>query len=211
MKNLTFWKSDWFLGVAVTLVLLIASGGDLIQSLERKAYDVGVRSATRTPSDRIAIIAIDDQSIANIGRWPWPRDVHAKMTDILTNAKAKTIGYTAFFFEPQVDAGLAYINKLNEIYAASRMKGSHDPDGDKLEAVLTEAAGALDTDHRLAESFKKSNNVLLPMVFQQFPFEPQGNPDKPLPESILANSIAMKDKDADVVPPPGINPAYPIA
>ena len=210
MKNLTFWKSDWFLGTVVTLVLLVASGGDLIQSLERKAYDLGVKSASRTPSDRIAVIAIDDQSIANIGRWPWPRDVHAKMTDILSNAKAKTIGYTAFFFESQVDAGLAYINKLNEAYAASKFKGSHDPDAEKLEALLAEATGALNTDQRLAESFKKSNNVLLPMVFQQFPFEPQGNPDKPLPESIRANGIVMKEKYADVLPPPGINPAYPI-
>jgi CHASE2 domain-containing sensor protein len=210
MKNLTFWKSDWFLGLVVTLVLLVVSGGDLIQSLERKAYDLGVKSASRTPSDRIAVIAIDDQSIANLGRWPWPRDVHAKMTDILSNAKAKTIGYTAFFFEPQVDAGLAYINKLNEAYAASKFKGSHDPDAEKLEALLAEAAGALNTDQRLAESFKKSNNVLLPMVFQQFPFEPQGNPDKPLPESILANGIVMKEKNVDVLPPPGINPAYPI-
>jgi serine/threonine-protein kinase len=210
MKNLTFWKSDWFLGLVVTLVLLVASGGDLIQSLERKAYDLGVKSASRTPSDRIAVIAIDDQSIANIGRWPWPRDVHAKMTDILSNAKAKTIGYTAFFFEPQVDAGLAYINKLNEAYAASKFKGSHDPDAEKLEALLAEAAGALNTDQRLAESFKKSNNVLLPMVFQQFPFEPQGNPDKPLPESIRANGIVMKEKYAEVLPPSGINPAYPI-
>jgi serine/threonine-protein kinase len=210
MKNLTFWKSDWFLGLVVTLVLLVASGGDLIQSLERKAYDLGVKSASRTPSDRIAVIAIDDQSIANIGRWPWPRDVHAKMTDILSNAKAKTIGYTAFFFEPQVDAGLAYINKLNDAYAASKFKGSHDPDAEKLEALLAEAAGALNTDQRLAESFKKSNNVLLPMVFQQFPFEPQGNPDKPLPESIRANGLVMKEKYADVLPPSGINPAYPI-
>jgi len=210
MKNLTFWKSDWFLGMVVTLVLLVASGGDLIQSLERKAYDLGVKSASRTSSDRIAVIAIDDQSIANIGRWPWPRDVHAKMTDILSNAKAKTIGYTAFFFEPQVDAGLAYINKLNEAYAASKFKGSHDPDAEKLEALLAEAAGALNTDQRLAESFKKSNNVLLPMVFQQFPFEPQGNPDKPLPESIRANGIVMKEKYADVLPPSGTNPAYPI-
>jgi len=211
MKNLTFWKSDWFLGLVVALILLVASGGDLIQSLERKAYDLGVRSATRTPSDRIAVIAIDDQSIANIGRWPWPRDVHAKMTDILSNAKAKTIGYTVFFSEPQVDAGLAYINKLNEAYAASKYKGSHDPDAEKLEALLAEASGALNTDQQLADSFKKANNVLLPMVFQQFPFEPQGNPDKPLPDNISANGIAIKDKSADVLPPPGINPAYPIA
>lgn len=210
MKNLTFWKSDWFLGLVVTLVLLFASGGDLIQSLERKAYDSGVKAASRTPSDRIAVIAIDDQSIANIGRWPWPRDVHAKMTDILTGAKAKTIGYTAFFFEPQVDAGLAYINKLNEAYAASKFKNSHDPDAEKIEAMLAEAAGALNTDQKLAESFKKANNVLLPMVFQQFPFEPQGNPDKPLPENVLANSITIKDKNAETLPPPGINPAYPI-
>ena len=48
MKNLTFWKSDWFLGLVVTLVLLIASGGDLIQSLERKAYDIGVRASSRS-------------------------------------------------------------------------------------------------------------------------------------------------------------------
>ena len=48
------------------------------------------------------------------------------------------------------------------------------------------------------------------MVFQQFPFEPQGNPDKPLPDNIAANGILIKDKNADVLPPPGINPAYPI-
>ena len=209
MKNLTFWKSDWFLGLVVTLVLLIASGGDLIQSLERKAYDMGVRVSSRNPSDRIAVIAIDDQSIGNIGRWPWPRDVHAKMIDLLANAKAKTIGYTAFFFEPQVDAGLFYINKLNDTFAASRLKGSAE--GEKLEALLAEASGALNTDQKLADSFKKSGNVLLPMVFQKFPFEPQGNPDKPLSENIIANAITLKDKDADVLPPPGIEPAYPIA
>src|SRR6187431_1907001 len=114
MKNLTFWKSDWFLGMVVTLVLLVASGGDLIQSLERKAYDLGVKSASRQPSDRIAIIAIDDQSIANIGRWPWPRDVHAQLIDQLSAAKAKTIAHTAFFFEPQTDRGLVFIRKMKE-------------------------------------------------------------------------------------------------
>ena len=210
MKNLSFWKADWFLGAAVALVLLIASGGDLIQSLERKAYDRGVAAASRTPSDRIAVIAIDDESIANIGRWPWPRDVHAKMIDILSNANAKTIGYTAFFFEPQVDAGLSYVIKLNELYAASKFKGSQDPEAVKIEALLAEAASALNTDQKLAASFKKANNVLLPLVFQQFPFEPQGNPDKPLPDYVLANSLALKDKNADNLPPPGINPAYPI-
>jgi CHASE2 domain-containing sensor protein len=74
MARKDFWKSDWFLGVAVAVVLVI-SKTDFVQSMERKAYDLGVRASNRTPSDRVAVIAIDDNSIANLGRWPWPRDV----------------------------------------------------------------------------------------------------------------------------------------
>src|SRR5688572_9902529 len=195
MKNLSFWKTDWFLGAVVAIVLLIATGSDLIQSLERKAYDLGVAAATRTPSERIAVIAIDDESIDNIGRWPWPRDVHAKMIDILSRANAKTIGYTAFFFEPQVDPGLVYVTKLNELFEAFRFRNSQDPDAEKIEALLAEAASALDTDQKLAASFKKANNVLLPLVFQQFPVEPQGNPDKPLPDYVAASSLTLKEKN----------------
>jgi CHASE2 domain-containing sensor protein len=70
MKKLDFWKADWFLGVLVTLLVLAAINTDLVQSLERKAYDLGVKAASRTPSDKVAVIAIDKQSIDNIGRWP---------------------------------------------------------------------------------------------------------------------------------------------
>ena len=88
-----FWKADWFLAVAVVLVFaLFNSASDLLPSLENKAYDLGMQAANRAPSERIVVIAIDDTSIANIGRWPWPRDVHARMTDLLAAAKAKVIG-----------------------------------------------------------------------------------------------------------------------
>jgi CHASE2 domain-containing sensor protein len=109
-----FWRADWFLGVIVVLAILFASGSDLLQSLERKAYDMGVLASSRAPSERIAVIAIDDASIANIGRWPWSREVHARMTDILAGAKAKVIGNTVFFSEPQLDPGYQYITKLLE-------------------------------------------------------------------------------------------------
>src|SRR4051812_3001898 len=83
-----FWKTDWFLGLVVVVLMLFAGGSDLLQSLERKAYDMGVQASSRNASDKIAVIAIDDTSIANIGRWPWSREVHAKMTDLLAGAKA---------------------------------------------------------------------------------------------------------------------------
>src|SRR3989338_8326974 len=84
MNKWSFWKRDWFVGLLVALVFWLGASSDLMQSLERKAYDLGVLASSRIPSDRIAVIAIDDQSIANLGRWPWQREIHAKMLDILT-------------------------------------------------------------------------------------------------------------------------------
>ena len=213
MKKLSFWKADWFLGLLVAIVMMIAARGDLIQSLERKAYDLGVKAASRTPSDRIAIIAIDDASIANIGRWPWSRDVHARMIDLLGGAKAKVIANTTFFFEPQRDAGLAYIEKLMVLQQAAPADAGKAGAGDdvlaKIGGILTEAEQVLNTDRKLAGSIKQAGNVVLPMIFQQLT-EPQGNPDKPLPAYVSANSIALAGA-GEWLPPPGILPIYPIA
>lgn len=77
-----FWKTDWFTALLVALVFMSGAHSDLIQSLERKAYDWGVQATSRVPSDKIAIIAIDDASITNLGRWPWPREIQGKLLDI---------------------------------------------------------------------------------------------------------------------------------
>ena len=59
MNKGSFWKKDWFVGLLVALVFMLGSGSGLMQSLERKAYDLGVLASSRTPSDKIAVIAID--------------------------------------------------------------------------------------------------------------------------------------------------------
>ncbi|OHC67735.1 MAG: serine/threonine protein kinase [Rhodocyclales bacterium RIFCSPLOWO2_02_FULL_63_24] len=114
MKKTNFWKSDWFFGAAVSVVVLILGGGELLQGLERKAYDMGVAAASRQPSEKIAVIAIDKPSLDNIGRWPWSREIMADLVDKLAAAKAKVIATTVFYSEPQRDQGLVYINKLIE-------------------------------------------------------------------------------------------------
>src|SRR5689334_2096109 len=90
-----FWKADWFLGLVIAVALFgFARMTGFIPGLERWAYDVGLRMTSKTPSDKVAVIAIDEQSIANIGRWPWSREVHAKLIDKLADAKARVIGNT---------------------------------------------------------------------------------------------------------------------
>ncbi|MFW2456941.1 CHASE2 domain-containing serine/threonine-protein kinase [Methyloversatilis discipulorum] len=203
------WKTDWFLGVVISLLFLFSAQSDLIQSLERKAYDVGVSATDRTPSPRIAIIAIDQQSIDNIGRWPWPRDVHARMIDKLAQAQSKVVGTTIFFAEPQIDPGLAYINKLLAIESQVRSAAAIPPaEGEQLppaaesldafSAVLREAEAALNTDRQLAESLARAGNVALPMLFLDG--EPQGRPDKPLPEFVRL--MALKNVEGSEPLPP---------
>ena len=112
-----FWKADWFLGLVIAVVLLAFKGmSGVIPSLERWAYDLGVKMTSKNPSDKVAVIAIDEQSIANIGRWPWPRDVQGKLVDQLAASKAKVIVSTIILSEAQKDPGLAYVEKMLDIY-----------------------------------------------------------------------------------------------
>jgi eukaryotic-like serine/threonine-protein kinase len=195
-----FWKTDWFLGVVVTLAILFAGNTDLIQSLELKAYDMGVKASSRSAGDKVAVIAIDKQSIDNIGRWPWSREIHAKMADDLVKAHAKVIGYSVFFSEPQLDPGLQYINKALDLFPkpaagdAAATAPALPPDQQKVFDTLREAEQALNADRKLAESFTSAGNVVLPILFQLG--EPRGKPDKPLPDYIRKNALpSVEGKD----------------
>ena len=214
MNKWRFWQKDWFVGLLLALVFFLGAQSDLMQSLERKAYDLGVMASTRTPSDKIAVIAIDEQSIANLGRWPWPRAIHAQMLDVLAAGHAKVIGYTAFFFEPQVDAGLDYIYKIAELLGNSKLKDTTDPvhqaELAQLSALLQEAAQNLDNDQKLSASIAKANNVLLAMFFELG--EPQGKPDQELPDYVLRNNLTnVKDASGSgEMPLPSISVLPPI-
>ena len=185
-KRVQFWRADWFVGVLVVMaVFVLHSTTDFFGTLERRYYDFASTSTSRQPSERIAIIAIDDQSIANIGRWPWPRDVQAKLIDVLSGAKAKTIVNTTLFFEPQTDRGMVYIRKIKDLLAdpATAPTAASDP----LNKIIADAEVALDTDALLANSMTKAANVLVPSVFSIG--VPQGKADKPLPAFALKSAV----------------------
>lgn len=187
-KRRQFWRADWFIGAAIVVaVFVLWKSTDLFESLERRFYDSASTASSRQPSDRIAVIEIDDQSIANIGRWPWPRDVHAELIDKLHAAKAKTIVYTTFFFEPQADRGLVFIRKIKE--ALGTGGGS-----DAVTKLMAEAEQTLDTDGKLAASMAKAGNVLVPSVYVLG--EPLGKPDRELPAAVARNTVEDRNEFA---------------
>ena len=48
-------------------------------------------------SGDIVFVSIDDRSLRDIGRWPWPRRYHGELTDKLTAAGAKRIFFDVMF------------------------------------------------------------------------------------------------------------------
>ncbi len=65
--------------------------------------------AANTP---VRIIDIDDESIARVGQWPWPRSTMAKLNDRLANAGAGVIAYDIIFSEPDRTSPKNIVNVL---------------------------------------------------------------------------------------------------
>ena len=90
--------------ITAALVIGLATGR-ATERLDHVFYDALVGFHAPAPSDRIMLVAIDDPSIAAIGRWPWPRDVHARMLGQLEKAQPAAVAYDVLFTEPGAPAG----------------------------------------------------------------------------------------------------------
>jgi len=77
-------------------------------NIELQTYDLRVAATARptAPARDVVLIAIDNDSLRRmeplVGRWPWPRLVHATVIDYLAAAGAKVIGYDVLFAERDV-------------------------------------------------------------------------------------------------------------
>ncbi len=111
--------------LAMTLGLL-----GFFRNIELQTYDLRVVATARpqAPAASIALVAIDNESLRRmeplVGRWPWPRLVHATVIDYLAAAGATVIGYDVLFTERD-------IRKF--------MVGDAEWTGDDSDAALVEA------------------------------------------------------------------------
>ncbi len=97
------------------------------------------------PQVPVRIIDIDNASLEEIGQWPWPRTIVAKLNDRLTEAGAAVIGYDIIFSEPDRTSPENMISVLESNPSASG----------KIE-VLSQLTPH---DEILAQAFFRSNVV----------------------------------------------------
>jgi len=72
---------------------------DALWRIDNVIYDAHMKYWSKPAPDDIIIIGIDEQSLRQFGRWPWPRSLHAELINKLSQTKAKGIVLDLIFSE----------------------------------------------------------------------------------------------------------------
>ncbi len=145
------------LSALILLVLLLNTTGNLrypfLDQLENWTYDARLNfSRPDSIDDRIVIVDIDENSLAEVGRWPWPRDKLATLVDNLFNHyKASVVGFDIVFAERDESSGLAAFETL--------ASGELSNNSQYLEA-LEKIRPSLEYDRIFATSLEGKNAVM---------------------------------------------------
>lgn len=91
------------MAIGMLLIVAILSQPNSLQQLNRPLQDFAASLHKSQPKDDIVIIAIDDKSISELGRWPWRRTLHAELLDRVSVAKPKAIGLDVILSEPDTN------------------------------------------------------------------------------------------------------------
>jgi len=102
---------EWGLMLAaLSVVAALAGDYGVLWRLNEAVYDTSL--PTRAAPADVVIVAIDDASIAELGRWPWRRALHAALLERLRAMGARAVALDLLLTEPdlevpQGDAALA--------------------------------------------------------------------------------------------------------
>ncbi|HEY0941829.1 MAG TPA: serine/threonine-protein kinase [Steroidobacter sp.] len=145
--------------LAVAVGQWIYSPGEL--PLERGVYDRMMSAVSAAPSREVAIVAIDDASLAQLGEWPWPRDVHASLIDKLKAEGARVVAFTVPFDTARFTSEREKVRAALALLESSNLGNSDQ--ARQLRKLLGASATGRDPDAHLAKSMASHGNVVLPV------------------------------------------------
>ncbi len=145
MKSLK--EARWFIFIIISLffssliLFIYRYNPAFIKGIDLKLQDVRFRlKKGDLPDPHIAIVAIDEKSVNEIGRWPWKRSIMAKLIDSLSSYGAKVIALDIVFSE------------------------SSDPEEDLLLARSIKKAGNVVLGYFFRYNKEEENNISIQML-----------------------------------------------
>ena len=133
----------------------------VLQRLDLLASALRFRArGIKAPSGEVVIAAIDEKSIDQLGRWPWPYTMQAQLVDRLVEYGAAAIGYDVVFSSSDTSAGVENLRTIQDKLRAD----SGVSDGEAM-AFLERAVAEADHDRIFAEAMQRSGRTVLGYFF----------------------------------------------
>jgi adenylate cyclase len=177
--------------IAVVIACLRLVAPVPIEVLDRKLLDF--RHLARGPVEagpEVVIVAIDEASLARVGRWPWPRARVAELVDRLSDVGVAAIGFDVVFDQPMstVDRGA--------------LEAALDAAPGRSPAALRQLLqGELNDDARLEASLRRSGRVVLAHFFE---FGGAAEPDLAAETARLPELTVLRTGGAEPAMIPGL-------
>lgn len=134
-----------------------------LRQLHDKTIDWRFGDRGQTPgSDRVAILAVDDDAVNQEGRWPWPREKIARLIEKTLELGAKVIAFDAVFPEPDPNASIPTLKRMRRELAG---KEQLTPD---LDFLIKEELMRSDGDAAFARTIQKyADRLVMGAYFDQ--------------------------------------------
>ncbi|TGG95095.1 adenylate/guanylate cyclase domain-containing protein [Natronospirillum operosum] len=156
-RGLSIARSSWGILLSLAVTVLLAGeemrrniptyDSQVLERLDYLYYDTRMRMLPMpavADEPPIVIIDIDEQSLAEQGRWPWSRLVMTALNDRLLDAGVYTITYDVVFSEPERNIALEMAELLDDELISGLVAGLQDDvDYDSLFAESLRDAGAV--------------------------------------------------------------------
>jgi CHASE2 domain-containing sensor protein/tRNA A-37 threonylcarbamoyl transferase component Bud32 len=187
MKKKAIIIPNWLLCLVLSLAILFGMlwGYYPLRYLDLKFYDALSRYRQTDNPSPVVIVGIDEQSIRELGPWPWPRSYLAEIINKISGGGAKAIGLHLLYPTPETMPALAEIKAI-------RQKLRDDPFyrnnqvTDKVDELLAQTEQDIDGDSLLTAALKPAKNIVLPL---QFTWSGQKNPPQEFPGWLKKNSL----------------------
>jgi adenylate cyclase len=166
--KLLFSINPFSITIYLTLLIIfvfIFIEPSLLEIVELKTLDLRFRSrGTMKPHDAVVLAVIDEKSLNEEGRWPWPRSKIATLIDYLSKDGAKVIGFDIGFLEPDENTNLKLIDKFEQKVKSLQLNN------EKIKEFIQESKLKADNDRTLANAIRRSQaKIVLGHFFYMHP------------------------------------------
>ena len=120
VKKFSRYGARWALGLLLTVLALLEVNGtlqsDAIERFDNFLVGTRMRLTPAQHDPRIVIVDIDEKSLARVGRFPWSRDVVARLVgQLTTHYEVNVVGFDVAFPEPDTSSGYGVLARLAEM------------------------------------------------------------------------------------------------